>query len=52
MYVYMCTPDAHSGQEKVSDSPGLELSMVVSHHVSAGNQTLWPSAREASAHNC
>ena len=32
-------PGAHGGQEKVMDSLRLELQMVVSHHVAAGNQT-------------
>lgn len=39
MSVYHCVPDAHGGQEIVSDPLELELQMAVICHMSAKNHT-------------
>lgn len=42
MTAYVCAPcacGAHRGQKMASDPLGVELQMVVSFHVGAGNQT-------------
>lgn len=40
MYIYvLCSYPGHEGQKKASDSLGLELSVIVNHHVAAWNQT-------------
>ena len=45
----MCVSGAHRGQKTIPDCLELELQMVVSCHVGAGN---WSSARAAIALNC
>lgn len=41
MYVYtVCVCSALRFQKRVSDLLGLELQMIVGHHVGAGNQTV------------
>ena len=47
----ICIPAAQRGQKRASDSLKLELQMVVSHHMGAGNQIL-VSQRAASALHC
>lgn len=40
LHVCLCTiyvPNALGGQKRVSDNPEVELQIVVSHHVGAGN---------------
>lgn len=46
--LFECAPyacSAHGDQKRASDPPELELHMVLSHHVGAGNETLvlWKS---------
>lgn len=39
MYVWiMCVPDGHGGQKRMPNPLELELKVVVTHHVGAGNQ--------------
>ena len=48
IYACMCITSVHGvhrGQKKVSDPMGLELQMVVSHHMVTGNGT-WVSLQD------
>jgi hypothetical protein len=38
--MYHMVPGAHGGQQGMCESLELELCMVISHHVGAGNRTL------------
>lgn len=42
-------PGAYRGQKRVLELLELELEMVVSHHVGAGNLLLWKNSKCASA---
>lgn len=46
VYYTMCIPSALRGQDRPSDPLGLEFQMIVSLHVSSGNQpsVLWRTA--------
>lgn len=37
VHICMCVPDTHRKQKRASDSLGLELQMVISHRMGAGN---------------